>query len=180
MPARAVGGGGGGVEERDARAHGEMQERLGIRIVDLHHVVDIVLHRVRARTLVKDGVDVRPIEIALLDELEEVVLLLVVDEVQPAQILVVLTVLQVVDDEDILMSALIQRMDEVAADEAGAELVALVEAGASELTATLGATDVVGATDIDVTVSVAAGATVVVAALSGAVIGGVVVEAPSP
>lgn len=69
---------------------------------------------------------------------------------------------------------------EVAADEAGAELVALVEAGASELTATLGATDVVGATDIDVTVSVAAGATVVVAALSGAVIGGVVVEAPSP
>ena len=69
---------------------------------------------------------------------------------------------------------------EVAADEAGAELVTLVEAGASELTATLGATDVVGATDIDVTVSVAAGATVVVAALSGAVIGGVVVEAPSP
>ena len=69
---------------------------------------------------------------------------------------------------------------EVAADEAGAELVALVEAGASELTAALGATDVVGATDIDVTVSVAAGATVVVAALSGAVIGGVVVEAPSP
>ena len=69
---------------------------------------------------------------------------------------------------------------EVAADEAGAELVALVEAGASELTATLGATDVVGATDIDVTVSVAAGATVVVGALSGAVIGGVVVEAPSP
>ena len=69
---------------------------------------------------------------------------------------------------------------EVAADEAGAELVALVEAGASELTATLGATDVVGATDIDVTVSVAAGATVVVGALSGTVIGGVVVEAPSP
>ena len=69
---------------------------------------------------------------------------------------------------------------DVATEFAGAELATLVEAGASELTAALGATDVVGATDIDVTVSVAAGATVVVAALSGAVIGGVVVEAPSP
>lgn len=47
---------------------------------------------------------------------------------------------------------------EVDADEAGAELVALVEAGASELTATLDATELVGATDVAVTVSVAAGA----------------------
>ena len=63
---------------------------------------------------------------------------------------------------------------------AGAELVALVEAGASELTATLDATELVGATDVAVTVSVAAGATVAVAALSGAVLGEVVVETPSP
>ena len=69
---------------------------------------------------------------------------------------------------------------EVDADEAGAELVALVEAGASELTATLDATELVGATDVAVTVSVAAGATVAVAALSGAVLGKVVVETPSP
>ena len=69
---------------------------------------------------------------------------------------------------------------DVAADEDGAELVTLVEADASELTATLDATELVGATDVAVTVSVAAGATVVVEALSGAVIGGVVVEAPSP
>ena len=69
---------------------------------------------------------------------------------------------------------------EVDADEAGAELVALVEAGASELTDTLDATELVGATDVAVTVSVAAGATVAVAALSGAVLGDVVVETPSP
>ena len=69
---------------------------------------------------------------------------------------------------------------EVDADEAGAELVALVEAGASELTATLDATELVGATDGAVTVSVAAGTTVAVAALSGAVLGDVVVETPSP
>lgn len=69
---------------------------------------------------------------------------------------------------------------EVDADEAGAELVALVEAGASELTATLDETELVGATDGAVTVSVAAGATVAVAALSGAVLGEVVVETPSP
>ena len=71
-------------------------------------------------------------------------------------------------------------VDDVAADEAGAELVALVEAGASELTAALGATDVVGATDVAATVSVAAGVTVVVAALSGAVVGEVVAATPSP
>ena len=69
---------------------------------------------------------------------------------------------------------------EAGAVEADAELVALVEAGASELTATLDATELVGATDVAVTVSVAAGATVAVAALSGAVLGEVVVETPSP
>lgn len=68
----------------------------------------------------------------------------------------------------------------VALVEADAELVALVEAGASELTATLDETELVGATDGAVTVSVAAGATVAVAALSGAVLGEVVVETPSP
>ena len=69
---------------------------------------------------------------------------------------------------------------DVATDEAGAELVALVEADASELTAPLDATELVGATDVAVTVSVAASATVAVAALSGAVLGEVVVETPSP
>ena len=69
---------------------------------------------------------------------------------------------------------------EAGAVEAGAELVALVEAGASELTATLDATELVGATDVAVTVSVAAGATVAVAALSGAVLGEVAVGTPSP
>ena len=68
----------------------------------------------------------------------------------------------------------------VASDDAGAELVVLVATGASELTPTPESTVVVGATDDVGTASVAAGATVVVEALSGAVIGGVVVEAPSP
>ena len=71
-------------------------------------------------------------------------------------------------------------LDEAGAVEAGAELVALDEAGASELTATLDATELVGATDVAVTVSVAAGATVAVAALSGAVLGEVVATTPSP
>ena len=69
---------------------------------------------------------------------------------------------------------------EAGAVEVNAELVALVEAGASELTATLDATELVGATDVAITVSVATGATVAVAALSGAVLGDVVVETPSP
>ena len=69
---------------------------------------------------------------------------------------------------------------DVATELAGAELVALVEAGASELTATLDATELVGSTDVAATVSVAAGATVVVDTLSGAVIGEVAVGTPSP
>jgi len=65
-------------------------------------------------------------------------------------------------------------------DELGVELVILAEAGASELTATLDATELAGSTDVAATVSVAAGATVVVETLSGAVIGEVAVGTPSP
>ena len=118
LPA-AVGRGGGGVEERDACPHRKVQERLGVGVVHLHHVVDIILHRIRARALVEDCVDVRAVEVALLDEVEEVVLLLVVNEMQSAQVLVVLAVCKIVDDEDVLVPALIQCMDEIAADKAG-------------------------------------------------------------
>ena len=51
--------------------------------------------------------------------MQKIIRLLVVDEVQSAQILVVLAVLQIVDDEDVLVSTLIERMDEIAADKAG-------------------------------------------------------------
>ena len=51
--------------------------------------------------------------------MEEVILLLVVDEVQPAQVLVVLTVLQIVDNENVLMPTLIECMDEIAANKSG-------------------------------------------------------------
>ena len=67
----------------------------------------------------KDRIDVRTVEIPLLHEMEEVILLLVVDEVQPAQVLVVLTVLQIVDNENVLMSALIERMNEITANKTG-------------------------------------------------------------
>ena len=69
---------------------------------------------------------------------------------------------------------------DVATEFAGAELATLVEASASELTAALGATDVVGVTGVAATVSVAAGVTVVVEPLSGAVVGEVVAATPSP
>ncbi len=67
----------------------------------------------------EDRVDVRAVEVPLLDEVEEIVLLLVVDEMQPAQVLVVLAVRKVVDDEDVLVPARVQRVDEIAADKAG-------------------------------------------------------------
>ena len=68
----------------------------------------------------KDRVDIRAVEIPLFDEMEEVVLLLVVNEMQAAQVLVVLAVLQIVNDQDVPVPALVKCMDEVAADKAGA------------------------------------------------------------
>lgn len=69
---------------------------------------------------------------------------------------------------------------DVATEFACAELVALVEAGASELPTTLDGTELVGSADVAATVSAAAGATVVVETLSGAVIGEVSAGTPSP
>ena len=67
----------------------------------------------------EDRVDVRTVKVPLLDEVEKVVLLLIVDEVQAAQVLVVRTVPEVIDDENILVPACVERVDEIAADKAG-------------------------------------------------------------
>ena len=67
----------------------------------------------------KDRVDVRPIEVPILHEAQKVILLLIVDEVQPAQILVVLAVPEIIDNENVLVSAQIECVDEIAADKTG-------------------------------------------------------------
>ena len=67
----------------------------------------------------EDGFDVRAVEVVILDALKEVVLVLVVDELQAAEVLVVLTILEVVDDQDVRAAAAVEFFDDVAADETG-------------------------------------------------------------
>lgn len=117
--AAAVRRSGRGVHERDAVLQAEVQQGLGVLVVRAHHEVDVVLHRVGAGALVEDGVDVRAVEVVILDALKEVVLVLVVDELQAAEVLVVLAVLEVVDDQDVRAAATVEFFDDIAADETG-------------------------------------------------------------
>ena len=117
--AAAVRRSGRSVHERDAVLQAEMQQRLRIFVVRAHHEVDIVLHRVGAGTFMEDGVDVRAIEVIVLDGLKEIILVLVVDELQAAQVLVVRAVLEVIDNEDIRAATAVKFLDDVAADKTG-------------------------------------------------------------
>ena len=117
--AAAVRRSGRGVHEGDAVLQAEVQQGLRVLVVRAHHEVDVVLHRVGAGALVEDGVDVRAVEVVILDALKEVVLVLVVDELQAAEVLVVLAVLEVVDDQDVRAAAAVEFFDDVAADETG-------------------------------------------------------------
>ena len=67
----------------------------------------------------EDGINVRTVEVVVLDALKEVVLVLVVDELQAAEVLVVLAILEVVDDQDVRAAAAVEFFDDVAADETG-------------------------------------------------------------
>lgn len=117
--AAAVRRGGRGVHEGDAVLQAEVQQGLRVLVVRAHHEVDVVLHRVGAGALVEDCVDVRAVEVVVLDALKEVVLVLVVNELQAAEVLVVLAVLEVVDDQDVRAAAAVEFFDDVAADETG-------------------------------------------------------------
>ena len=115
-----VGRGGRSVEEGHAVQQAEVQQRLRVFVVDLHHVVDIVLHRIGAGALMEDGIDVAAAEFVVLDALQKVVLMTIVDEMKTAQVLVILAVLEVVDDEDVVPALAVEFLDDIAADKSGA------------------------------------------------------------
>ena len=97
-----------------------MEHGLGILVVDAHHVVHVVFHGIRAGPFVKDGVHIGAVKIVILDILQEIVLVPVIEEFQPPKVLVILTVLEVVHDEDVVAPLSVEFFDEIAADEAGA------------------------------------------------------------
>lgn len=117
--AAAVRRSGRSVHERDAVLQAKMKQRLRILVVRAHHEIDIVLHRVGAGAFMENGVDVRAVEVIVLNSLKEIILVLVVNELQAAQVLVVRTVLEVVNNEDVCAAAAVEFFDDVAADKAG-------------------------------------------------------------
>ena len=64
-------------------------------------------------------IDIRPIEVIVLDALQEIILMLIVNEFQASEIFIVLPVLQIIHDQDVRTSAAIQFLYDVAADESG-------------------------------------------------------------
>lgn len=115
----AVGGGGGGVHHGDAVTQAEVQKSLGIFVVRAHHVVHVVDHGVGAGAFMENNVDVSAVEAVALDGFEKIVLVLVVEEFEPAKVFVVEAVFQVVNDQDVAASLTVQCFDNVAADESG-------------------------------------------------------------
>ena len=69
MTACAVRRGRRSVEERHAVQQAEVQQRLRVFVVYLHHVVDVVLHRIGAGAFVKYGIDVTAAEFVIFDAL---------------------------------------------------------------------------------------------------------------
>ena len=100
--------------------HTKVQKGLGIFVIHLHHVVDIVLHGVGASPLMEHGIYVGAVEIVVLYALEEIVLMLIVNELQPPEILIVLSVLQVIHYQYIRPLSEVQFPNYITADEPGA------------------------------------------------------------
>ena len=120
METASVGGGRGCIEEGNAMAHAEVQERFGVFIVRAHHEVHVVFHGVGACPFVEDYIDIGAVEVVVFDGFEEIIFVLIVQELESSKVFVILAVFQVIYDEDVCTSLSVQCFDNVAADESGA------------------------------------------------------------
>ena len=119
VPAAAVSGRRRSIQEGNAVLQAEMQQGFGILIVDTHHVVYIVFHRVGAGPFMEYRINVRAVKIIVFNALQKIVLVLVVNEFQAAQVLVVLPVLQVIYHQYIRPPTAIEFLHQIAADKSG-------------------------------------------------------------
>ena len=65
------------------------------------------------------SIDVRAVEVIVLNTLQEVILMLVVDELKTTQVLVILPVLQIIHDQDVCTTTAIKFFDDITADKTG-------------------------------------------------------------
>ncbi|MPN41607.1 hypothetical protein SDC9_189161 [bioreactor metagenome] len=116
--AGAVSRGRRGVEELDVLVLTPVEQDQRVAIVVLHHVATVGLHGVGAGAFVQDGFDLAVVMTGL-DALDEIVLVEVVGDFAVDQVLELVGLGQVIDCNDIGDAALVQRLDNIGADETG-------------------------------------------------------------
>ena len=115
--ASAIGGRGGGVQERDFALQAVVQQLFGVLIVVVHHVLAIPLGSGRARAFVEDCFDFT--ELFTRHNLDQKVFFIhVVSDVQVNQVYKLGAVFQIVDNQNVGDAFVIQRFNDVAADKA--------------------------------------------------------------
>ncbi len=107
-----------GVDERHLLALAPVEERLGVGVVVLHHVLAVRLGRVGAGALVQDRLE-RAVEAAAREPRQELALVHVVLDAQLEEVPRVGALGEVVDREDLVHAGAVQRRDQARADEAG-------------------------------------------------------------
>src|SRR3990170_6886980 len=92
-----------------------MQQDFGIFVVVPHHINTVVLHGVGTGALMQNGLELL-FEIAVVDALEEITLVQVVRDFAIDQIPELVAVFQIVHDDNILLAALVEGLDQIGAD----------------------------------------------------------------
>jgi hypothetical protein len=115
-PTAAIDRGRRGIEVRDLLLRAEIQQLQREAVVVGHHVTAVGFHRVGAGALVQDGLDTA-IELAVLDHVEELVLVEIVGDLAIGEVEELVGARQVVDRDDVGYAALVERLDQVCAYE---------------------------------------------------------------
>jgi hypothetical protein len=123
--ASSVDGGRGGVDEGDLAVGSEVEQLLRVGEVVVHHVAAVVFEGVGAGALMEDGANFGVLELAGLESGAELALVHVVGELGAVEVEELGAGEiggrgKVVDDEDVALTTLVELLDEIAADKAGA------------------------------------------------------------
>src|SRR5574343_1899313 len=116
--AGAIGSGRRSVEELDVLVLAPVEQDHGVTVVVLHHVAAIGFHGVGTGAFVQDGLDLAVVMTGL-DAGNEILLVDVIGDVAIDQVLELVGLGQVVDRDDVLHAALIERLDDGGTNETG-------------------------------------------------------------
>ena len=110
----------GGIQIRDAFLQASMQQNFGVLVVVLHHEFAVPLCGRGTGTFVKDGFYVIQQAIVQLNPLQEIMLVEIIGNIAVADIVELTTVRQVINDDDVGATLIVQCLHDVTADKTGA------------------------------------------------------------